>query len=211
MCSLAARGVGLRVVPESAIETCRQALSRRTLPVSRLQDMLFAVLSEVQGAVEIGDLTTLIAGLTGIDDRPDLVENMAERLADPRASHSHRVELRDSLRVLWNEITQLPLPQRVALLLNLRSSMGACPWLLIELRVVGFRDLAACLGLSGETLAEMWNRLPLDDNEVAARWGLQRQQVINMRSAARQRLGRRMEARDQKASAGNKLGNPRTS
>jgi hypothetical protein len=207
LCSLARRGDHCAVVPDSSIEAVRLTLSARSLPVSRLPDLLFAVLSEIPGAVEIGDLTSLMADLLGVDDRADLVENMAERLADPRAAHSHRVELRDSLRVLWGEITQLPLTQRAALLLNLRSSMGACLWLLIELRVVAFRDLAACLGLTGESLAAIWNRLPLEDSEIATRLGLKRQQVINMRSAARQRLGRRMESREQNATAGNKQGN----
>ncbi len=211
LCSLKLRNDGARVVTESTVETCRQALAGRSLPVSRMQDLLFTILSELPGSIEIGDLTSLLAGILGVDDHNDIVENMAERLADPRASHSQRLEMRDSLRVLWGEIQQLPLHQRVALLLNLRSSMGACLWLLVELRVVVFRDLAECLGLTGKELAAIWNRLPLEDSEIASRWGLQRQQVINMRSAARQRLGRRMETLERTFTVGNKSRNPRTS
>jgi hypothetical protein len=37
----------------------------------------------------------------------------------------------------------------------------------------------------------LWNRLPLEDNEIAARLNLERQQVINLRSTAREKLERR--------------------
>ena len=43
-----------------------------------------------------------------------------------------------------------------------------------------------------EHLAEIWNELPLDDRTIAGHLGLTRQQVINLRSAARQRLARQM-------------------
>jgi len=43
-----------------------------------------------------------------------------------------------------------------------------------------------------EALAELWNSLPLDDHAIAARLGITRQQVINLRRAARERLARRL-------------------
>jgi hypothetical protein len=198
------------VVSASGIEEYRRSPASRTLPSGRLSDHLFAVLSGIPGAIEIGDLTALSAGLLGIEDRAEVAENLAEALVDPNAAHSHRLELRDRLRILWLEIAKLPLAQRVALLANLRSTAGACAWLLIELRVVKFRDLASCLGLSTEGLANIWNQLPLEDSEIAARWGLERQQVINMRSAARQRLGRRMKIREQSTGTGNTARNSLT-
>ena len=44
-----------------------------------------------------------------------------------------------------------------------------------------------------EEFAALWNELPLADNAVAARLGCTRQQVINLRMAARKRLGHRLE------------------
>jgi hypothetical protein len=38
----------------------------------------------------------------------------------------------------------------------------------------------------------MWESLPLDDTAIADRLNLTRQQVINLRKAARMRLARRM-------------------
>jgi hypothetical protein len=42
-------------------------------------------------------------------------------------------------------------------------------------------------------LDELWDELPLDDLKIAARLGMTRQQVINLRKSARARLARRME------------------
>src|SRR5581483_8319845 len=89
------------------------------------------------------------------------------------------------------EICQLPAGQRKALLLNLRLPEGSAVELLEDLGVADVHSLAATLEMAPAELAELWGRLPLDDLEIAARMGIGRQQVINLRSAARQRLRRR--------------------
>ena len=48
------------------------------------------------------------------------------------------------------------------------------------------------LALSVERLAEFFNRLPLDDATIAEHLNLTRQQVINLRKSARERLARRL-------------------
>ena len=67
---------------------------------------------------------------------------------------------------------------------------------MVDLGVATFREVAAALEIGPEELAELWNRLPLEDLEIAARLGLDRQQVINLRSTARQKLARRENAGD---------------
>lgn len=192
---------GLAVAPDwtaatpAEVEQVRGALARLAIP-ARLPDLIFGILSESRGAIELGDLLTLAAGILGVEDRTENPDNLAETLADPGVSQERGLELRRSLESLWEEIRELPLAQRVCLLLNLRSASGACVWLLPELGIVAFRELAAALGMHAEELAELWNRLPLGDAEIAARLGLERQQIINMRSAARQRLTRREKIRN---------------
>ena len=56
------------------------------------------------------------------------------------------------------------------------------------------REIAVILEIDAVALAEIWGRLPLSDLEVAGKLGIQRQQVINLRKAARERLGRRLSA-----------------
>jgi hypothetical protein len=210
VCALARLGE-CPVASGAALDRCRQTLAARALPVARLPDLLFAVLTDVPGAIEIGNLTSLIAPLAGVDDRAEVVDIVAETLVDSRPSHSRQFELRESLRILWSEVADLPVPQKIALLLNLRSTSGAGVWLLTELGIVPFRELAASLGLAAETLAGLWNRLPLEDFEIAKLLKLERQQVINMRSAARQRLGRRTRNRDRIPPGGNTSRNSSTS
>ena len=57
--------------------------------------------------------------------------------------------------------------------------------------VASVRDMAAALEVSPEEFASLWNDLPLEDAKVAERLGLTRQQVINLRKSARERLARR--------------------
>jgi hypothetical protein len=94
---------------------------------------------------------------------------------------------------LWAQIRELPIAQRAALLLNLRSgSDGAAVALLPLTGVAGIREIAGALELPSEEFAALWNQLPLDDLAIAERLGVTRQRVINLRKSARERLTRRM-------------------
>jgi predicted DNA-binding protein (UPF0251 family) len=92
------------------------------------------------------------------------------------------------------EVCQLPLLQRVALLLNLKEVQGGSAIFFIpHLGIADKTQLAAVLDLSEVDLAKLWDDLPLDDTGVAERLKITRQQVINLRKTARERLARRME------------------
>ncbi|HUR82071.1 MAG TPA: hypothetical protein VM733_15000, partial [Thermoanaerobaculia bacterium] len=83
--------------------------------------------------------------------------------------------------------------QRKALLLNLRGEDEPnVIALLILTGTAKFDDIAAAREMSGQELAELWNELPLDDLRIAAALGVTRQQVINLRKSARERLRRRL-------------------
>jgi DNA-directed RNA polymerase specialized sigma24 family protein len=117
-------------------------------------------------------------------------------LADAQPDAAAAFERRTYLHRLWQEITALPPRQAAALLLNLRDAKGANAVSLLPLTgVASLRDVARILGMPAEELAALWSRLPLDDATIAVTLGLSRQQVINLRKSARQRLARRMRAR----------------
>jgi RNA polymerase sigma factor (sigma-70 family) len=100
----------------------------------------------------------------------------------------------DLLRALWQEVLQLPPQQRMALLLNLRDPEGTdAIALLIVTGVATAAELAAALELTEVQLAELWLELPLSDNAIADRLGIDRQKVINLRKSARKRLARRLQ------------------
>jgi RNA polymerase sigma factor (sigma-70 family) len=108
-----------------------------------------------------------------------------------------RLERRQEMQRLWSEILLLPPAQRAALLLNLRADDGGnVIALFVLMRVTTFDALAEALGMSGEDLGAVWSELPLDDLTIAARLGVTRQQVINLRKSARTRLDRRYKRRD---------------
>jgi DNA-directed RNA polymerase specialized sigma24 family protein len=119
----------------------------------------------------------------------------ALQVASGQPAAAVEVESRMYLKRLWDEIAQLPPRQRAALLLNLRDEGGhgiVDLWIIVG--VVTPEALAGALNLDARAFAELWKELPLDDNRIAAHLGLTRQQVINLRKSARERLARRVKA-----------------
>jgi hypothetical protein len=184
MCALSGKSTTLS---DMQIEACRLKLSSTSLPTGRLPDLVHKILTISPGAIELSAFTSLAAGCLGITDRTEPVEGHAGTMLSSAAGAERSVEMRDSLRRLWAEVCELPVSQRIALLLNLGSL-----WLIPDLAIASFRELAAKLDMTPEDLAALWNRIPLPDKEIAVRLNLERQQVINLRSSARQRLTRRM-------------------
>ena len=83
--------------------------------------------------------------------------------------------------------------QRKALLLNLRYSGETNIVSLIVLAgIATFDEIAAVLEMSRPELMAVWRALPMEDAKIAERFGITRQQVINLRKAARDRLSRRL-------------------
>jgi hypothetical protein len=111
-----------------------------------------------------------------------------------KASEQYRpAETRPTLGRLWKEICELPLRQRVALLLALKDGEGLdAVSLLGNAGVATMREISEVLEMKPADLAAMWDDLPLDDAAIAERLGIARQQVINLRKSARQRLAYRM-------------------
>lgn len=191
--------------PQSFAEA---ALDGRRAELMNPADLLAALFNWVGHPLELDDLVNIVAALCGIVEQKVVSEtadeqtpDMFERLADPRADVAAEVERRLHLQRLWAEIAQLPLAQRAALLLNLRDEKGGNATALLTLTgVASIRQIAETLEMEAPELARLWPRLPLNDDAVAERLGLTRQQVINLRLAARRRLVRRMKASGETAS-----------
>jgi DNA-directed RNA polymerase specialized sigma24 family protein len=114
-------------------------------------------------------------------------------LPDPAPDAALAFERRTYLARLWGEIRQLPPRQAAALLLNLRDGHGGNAAALLPLTgIATLREMATAVGLPSERLAGLWNGLPMEDATLADLLGVTRQQVINLRKSARERLARRM-------------------
>ncbi len=185
--------------PQSFAQT---ALAGRPPERMNLADLLAALFDWLGHPVELDQLVTLVARLCGVTERiveseSDHSEDSAdlfEQLPDPRANVEAEVEARLCLERLWMEITQLPSGQITALLLNLRDQKGGNVIALLPVTgVATIRQIAEALTIPAVEFVHIWPRLPLDDDTIAARLGLTRQQVINLRLAARRRLARRLK------------------
>jgi hypothetical protein len=142
----------------------------------------------------------IVAEAAGIKDAQ--VEHGGERepsdwhaqLSDARMAVDEAVELRAYIGRLWEEICRLPLRQRAALLLNLKDSEGNSRlemfWLM---NVASIRQIARALEMTDLEFAELLRELPLEDARIAERLDLTRQQIINLRKSARERLARRLK------------------
>ncbi len=163
-------------------------------------DLADAIFNYANHPIELDDLVEIFAALWGIKDkaeRPNAGDEEFDqfaRVADPRADVEAEVDQRLFLKWLWEEIVQLPVRQRMALLLNLRDEQGGVAALLPSAGVASLRQIAAALEMSDEEFARLWPRLPLDDASIAVLIGGARQQVINLRKCARERLARRRKA-----------------
>lgn len=149
------------------------------------------VFDHAQKPVEIERLVEKVAELFRLPVAPSQAAP-AERI-DETASVESSLVYRSALAEVWREIDLLPPRQRIALLLGVRDENGSpITSLLVVLRIATFDELAAAVELGAEELAAMWDRLPLPDMAIAERLELTRQQVINLRKSARDRLGRRL-------------------
>jgi len=149
--------------------------------------------------VEFDELVRALAALLQIRDQPIESTDHNEdaigfRAAAGEPDTAWQVEKRIYLQRLFEEIRQLPLHQRAALLLHLKDAAGRdCIALFPATGIATLRQLAQILEMSAEKFAELWNELPLDDLRIAEMLGLTRQQVINARKSARERLTRRLK------------------
>jgi DNA-directed RNA polymerase specialized sigma24 family protein len=166
---------------------------------AHLVELLGAIFQHLGRPVELDALVNTVAEVQGIKDQPpdsapdeDADAGAVERLPDPRGDVAAEVDQRLYLQRLWGEICALPPRQRAALLLNLKTAQEGVIALLPVIGIATVRQIAEAVGMPAEEFARLWNELPLDDAVIAVRLGLTRQQVINLRKSARDRLGRRM-------------------
>ena len=162
-----------------------------------LRDLIKMTLRNFGRPVELNDLVDSIAEVRGIrDDGPAAAALVADLgdIADTRLTQP--LDEASYLKEVWDQVRQLPIRQRVALLLNLRDYSGRGVLALFPITgTASIREIAEAIEMPAEELAGMWNILPMDDLRIAERLGITRQQVINLRKSARARLARRMVIR----------------
>ena len=158
-----------------------------------------AIFNHLGGPIEFDELVSALATLLGIKDQPveSLTEDEEVAAVLPAATEpdpAWQLEKRTFLQRLWEELQQLPLNQRAALLLNLKDAGGSgCITLFPATGIATLQQIADVLEINADSFAELWNDLPLEDARIAELRGLTRQQVINARKSGRERLTRRLK------------------
>jgi DNA-directed RNA polymerase specialized sigma24 family protein len=158
-----------------------------------------AIFNGLGSPVELDRLVGVLVEMLQIVERPiepiDQIHDAAEfEVSTGQPDVARQAEMRIFLQRLWEEVRQLPLNQRAALLLNLRDREGrGCLALFPALGIATFRQVAEALDMSAEKLAEMCCGAPLEDAKIAELLQLTQRQVINARKSARRRLTRRLK------------------
>ncbi|HYR85184.1 MAG TPA: hypothetical protein VE422_13960 [Terriglobia bacterium] len=160
---------------------------------------LAAIFDYLGSPVEFDELVSTLAAVLQIRDQPmESTDQNEEAIGFTAAAGepdtAWQVEKRIFLQRLWEEVRRLPRNQRAALLLNLKDAGGrGCIALFPATGIATLRQLAEVLEITAEKLAALWNELPLEDTIIAEMLRLTRQQVINARKSARERLARRLK------------------
>lgn len=164
--------------------------SRRMRDAAQPRESVAAILERAGQPLALDTLVDVAADLWGIVE--SRIQSSAENLSEHTPNPAAHYERRQSLHKLWEEIRLLPLNQRIALLLNLRDSNGVnAAALFVFVGIARYEQVAEVIGMTSEELDALWESLPLDDLTIAARLNLTRQQIINLRRSARDRLTRR--------------------
>lgn len=111
----------------------------------------------------------------------------------------HLAIARRYLEQAWRECEAMPVHMRTAVLLSLRDQHGAGLLPVFHCAgVVPLRKVSDALRMKPDELAAIWAHLPWDDRAIGRRLGITGIQVLNLRTAARSRLLRRMALRDER-------------
>ena len=182
--------------PATAMSAERVRVAARSDPTAenraQLVRLVPELLREAGAPLELDVLVSAVARLIDLEPQradadPAGIEQVAELAADDALA------LRVSVRELWDDVRRLVPKQRAALLLNLRDANGNdCLALLPLTRTATIAEIAAALEMPLETLARLWNDLPLNDVQIGTLLDATARQVIKLRRLARERL-RRMQ------------------
>lgn len=179
--------------PEAELPAVQQAAAELWRPDST-NSSIVAILVRVGRPVR---LTRLVSACLASMPAGDPAQAVNDDRVD--AAQRDALESRQYLEVLWREIRALPIRQQSALLLNLREpESGNAVTLWLTLGIATIPEIAEAVQMSAEELAAAWEELPFDDNRIADHLGATRQQVINLRKSARERLTRRMALQDRR-------------
>jgi hypothetical protein len=203
VCGLAEwRGRSADPVAERALHNAIERVERwGDMRSPELTAAAAALVVTVGGPVDFDTFVGAAASAFGVVEPRDAGDPSV--LPSRELAHDLVIDQRRFLARVWKEVGELPVRQRIALLLNLRDvTGGGLLWLLPVAGVATIRQIATVLEIQETEFAALWRDIPLDDANIGLRLGCTRQQVINLRMAARKRLTNRVEGIHSSATGG---------
>ncbi len=178
--------------PNLAVREAESAFGRIADSLPRNLELL---MNWLEGPVGVNVLAKAVSTLLKLDPPERYIANQESDAQDPvdQDVDIHRSsEVREELRFLWTEIQELPVQQRLALLLNLRDHQGRGVIAFLPIaKIASISTIGRVLEMTTESLLELWPKLPLDDTSIAVLLGVHRDKIPGLRSTARQRLLRK--------------------
>jgi hypothetical protein len=163
-----------------------------------LRAMLLELFQHTGTPVTLEGVISMLAPVHDVPENESPQEVERQRAVATSRHPADEIESRQYLRALWKEICELPLRQRMALLLHARDADGESVTRLLPVSgVATMHQIGDTLSLPHTELMPLWDELPLDDLKIATLLQVSRQQVINLRRSARDRLERRMSTQQQ--------------
>jgi hypothetical protein len=114
-------------------------------------------------------------------------------LLDPDLGADLRLQGKEKLQQVWNEILKLSPIERQIVFLTRNDDLVEDLWsLFLEADVLTISEMAKDLEISIERFMSLWKQIPMDVASVANLLGLPRQKVIKLKHFAKKQLRQRL-------------------
>ena len=165
-----------------------------------LPDLIFGILEKANSPLKINEMTTIVARLWAVEDLGNVsLDGFQENGFSAKKNRRNDFEMRFELAQIWDEIRELPVNQRIALLYNLRDEAGREMLLMFfNAKIASLRKIGEAMNLSPQECAKILPLLPLNDQTIAEKMNLTARQVANLRKVARENLRRRLEGKSKR-------------
>lgn len=181
---------------EELLDQCNISLAAESLRDSQLDKVVAEIFRFVGRPLEFDALVEIVATLQGTKDQPmeslDYSEpNLIQRIADSDLRADERLEERERIGEIWEELLRLPAKQRLAICLRFEDENGDDIWsMLWDAGICTPLQLADEFGLSLDELTALWVRIPMSNADIASYLGVRKQQVSQWRSRGWDKLRR---------------------
>lgn len=177
---------------ETPVEFMRGSLQNRDARKMAVGDLIAMIFDELRSPVKFADLMKGCAEILGIKRTALLLsidQSLIENYQDPRSDVAVDFENKEAIVRFWENAPQLPVLERQALLLSLKDQHRTHFLKILEEKgLTTFDEIERTLALPPGKLEEIWNDLPLGNEQLGRLLGVSLGQVSKLRERARGRL-----------------------